>query len=102
MFIIDHIPGFKFRASVDSEIVGLDEVECGEWSYDYAFINRDLEGNYVPGNSSVAGGSEKGLPADPNHLRDQTAPHTEKGPEPASSEPEQAPAQPTRTSSSSS
>ncbi|EST08770.1 Ammonium transporter AmtB-like domain protein [Kalmanozyma brasiliensis GHG001] len=49
MFVIDHTPFIgPFRSSEMGEVVGMDEDQCGEWAYDYAFINRDLEGNYNP------------------------------------------------------
>ncbi|CAD6888137.1 unnamed protein product [Tilletia laevis] len=49
MFLVDHLPGVgPFRCSELGEIVGVDEEQCGEFAYDYAFINRDLEGNCEP------------------------------------------------------
>lgn len=49
MFVLDHIPGIgPFRASETAEIVGVDEEQCGEFAYDFAYFNRDLEGNYEP------------------------------------------------------
>lgn len=44
MFVINLIPGCKFRASEEAEIVGMDEVEHDEYIADYAFFRRDLEG----------------------------------------------------------
>lgn len=46
MFIIDHIPYCHLRSSVEAEIIGIDEDQAGEWAYDYACLQRDLEGNY--------------------------------------------------------
>ena len=46
MFIINLIPGCHFRSSEEAEIVGQDEVELGEYVADYAYHERDLEGNY--------------------------------------------------------
>ncbi|MCO5565261.1 hypothetical protein L7F22_018934 [Adiantum nelumboides] len=49
MFVLDHIPGIgPFRSSETAEIIGVDEEQCGEFAYDFAFFNRDLEGNYEP------------------------------------------------------
>jgi Amt family ammonium transporter len=49
MFIIDHTPGIgPFRASEMAEIIGVDEEQLGEYVADYAYFNRDLEGNYDP------------------------------------------------------
>lgn len=45
MFVINLIPGCHFRATEEAEIVGMDEVELGEYVVDYAYHNRDLEGN---------------------------------------------------------
>ena len=45
MFLINLIPGCQFRASEEAEIVGMDEVELGEYVADYAYHDRDLEGN---------------------------------------------------------
>lgn len=45
MFVINLIPGCKFRASEEAEIVGMDEVEMDEYIADYAFFRRDLEFN---------------------------------------------------------
>lgn len=49
MFVLDHTPGIgPFRASTTAEIIGVDEEQCGEFAYDFAYFNRDLEGNYEP------------------------------------------------------
>jgi hypothetical protein len=45
MFVINLIPGCHFRATEEAEIVGMDEVELGEYVADYAYHDRDLEGN---------------------------------------------------------
>lgn len=45
MFVINFIPGCHFRATEEAEIVGMDEVELGEYVVDYAYHDRDLEGN---------------------------------------------------------
>jgi Amt family ammonium transporter len=45
MFVINLIPGCHFRATEEAEIVGMDEVELGEYVVDYAYHDRDLEGN---------------------------------------------------------
>jgi hypothetical protein len=39
--------GCRFRASEEAEIIGVDEDQCGEFAYDYAFVYRDLEHNVV-------------------------------------------------------
>ena len=50
MFVINFIPGCSFRSTEEAEIVGMDEVELGEYVADYAYHERDLEGNYEPMN----------------------------------------------------
>lgn len=45
MFVINLIPGCHFRSTEEAEIVGMDEVELGEYVADYAYHDRDLEGN---------------------------------------------------------
>lgn len=44
MFLINLVPGLHFRATEEAEIVGMDEIELGEYVADYAFFDRDLEG----------------------------------------------------------
>ena len=46
MFVINLIPGCKFRASDEAQIVGMDEVELGEFAQDFVWLDRDLEGHY--------------------------------------------------------
>lgn len=46
LFIVDHIPGLKLRASEESEIVGIDEAECGELGYDYVSIRREMDDSH--------------------------------------------------------
>lgn len=48
MFVINLIPGCHFRSTEEAEIVGMDDVELGEYVVDYAYHERDLEGNYEP------------------------------------------------------
>ncbi|GAA5950149.1 hypothetical protein JCM3765_004215 [Sporobolomyces pararoseus] len=43
LFIVDHIPGLKLRASDESEIVGIDEAECGELGYDFVSLRREMD-----------------------------------------------------------
>lgn len=40
MLVVDHIPGLHFRASLEAELMGLDEADCGEMAYDYAVRSR--------------------------------------------------------------
>lgn len=36
------IPGLKLRASEDQELLGMDEIEIGEFAYDYVELTRDV------------------------------------------------------------
>ncbi len=37
-----YIPGLRLRADQESEIVGLDESEMGEYAYDYVSLQQEL------------------------------------------------------------
>lgn len=67
MFVINLIPGCHFRATEEAEIVGMDEVELGEYVVDYAYHNRDLEGNCpFPPRHYASEQNEKAQTLDPN------------------------------------
>lgn len=40
--IIDVIPGLKLRASEEAELLGMDDDQHGEFSYDYVEVRRDF------------------------------------------------------------
>ena len=40
--IIDIIPGLKLRASEEAELLGMDDDQHGEFSYDYVEVRRDF------------------------------------------------------------
>jgi ammonium transporter, Amt family len=40
--IIDMIPGLKLRASEEAELLGMDDDQHGEFSYDYVEVRRDF------------------------------------------------------------
>ncbi|BGP58638.1 hypothetical protein JCM8202v2_006307 [Rhodotorula sphaerocarpa] len=46
MFLINLIPGCKFRVDEEGEIIGVDEVELGEWAYDYIQIRREVDSTH--------------------------------------------------------
>ncbi|GAA6018923.1 hypothetical protein JCM10207_009201 [Rhodosporidiobolus poonsookiae] len=68
LFIVDHIPGLKLRCTEESEIVGIDEAECGELSYDYCAIRRDLDDEHVHNGA--------GLSRSPSHLSNEKGSHS--------------------------
>lgn len=41
-FVIDHIPGCKLRVAYESEEIGVDEDQIGEFAYDYVEVRRDF------------------------------------------------------------
>ncbi|GAA5884023.1 hypothetical protein JCM16303_001363 [Sporobolomyces ruberrimus] len=43
MFLINLIPGCKFRTDEEGEIIGVDEVELGEFAYDFVHIRREVD-----------------------------------------------------------
>ncbi|GAA5945587.1 hypothetical protein JCM3775_000532 [Rhodotorula graminis] len=55
MTLINLIPGCKFRVDEEGEIIGVDDVEMGEWSYDFIQLRREVDSTHGF------------LPADPEH-----------------------------------
>jgi Amt family ammonium transporter len=83
MFVINLIPGCHFRATEEAEIVGMDEVELGEYVADYAYHDRDLEGNcpFPPRQYYSNGSDEKARDVDPSSVRTAPEPSAEHTPE---------------------
>ena len=44
LFIINWIPGMHLRAKEESELLGIDEGQIGEFAYDYVELSRDVVG----------------------------------------------------------
>ncbi|KAG9249658.1 ammonium transporter 1 [Emericellopsis atlantica] len=42
LFVLNLIPGLRIRASEDSEILGMDDTEIGEFAYDYVELTREV------------------------------------------------------------
>lgn len=42
LFILNLIPGLHLRASEESEILGIDDAEIGEFAYDYVELTREV------------------------------------------------------------
>lgn len=40
--LIDMVPGLKLRASEEAELLGMDDDQHGEFSYDYVEVRRDF------------------------------------------------------------
>ncbi|KAI5481446.1 hypothetical protein MNV49_004202 [Pseudohyphozyma bogoriensis] len=67
LVIVDYIPGCSLRCSEEAEILGIDEDQCGEVSYDFVQLTRDVDAPNEHhewlnaeknGGHSSAGGSE--------------------------------------------
>jgi hypothetical protein len=83
MFVINLIPGCHFRATEEAEIVGMDEVELGEYVADYAYHDRDLEGNcpFPPRQYYTSGTpDEKARDVDPSSVRTEAEGGVESSP----------------------
>ncbi|GAA5979287.1 hypothetical protein JCM11641_001983 [Rhodosporidiobolus odoratus] len=46
MTLINLIPGCKFRVDEEGEVIGVDEVELGEWAYDFVAVRREVESTH--------------------------------------------------------
>ncbi|RVX66411.1 hypothetical protein B0A52_09641 [Exophiala mesophila] len=42
LFVINWIPGLHLRASEQEEVLGMDDIEHGEYAYDYVELTRDV------------------------------------------------------------
>jgi Amt family ammonium transporter len=42
LFLINLVPGLALRASEESEVMGIDDAEIGEFAYDYVELTRDV------------------------------------------------------------
>ncbi|KAA6411076.1 MAG: ammonium transporter [Lasallia pustulata] len=53
LFALNLIPGCSLRASEESEVLGIDDAEIGEFAYDFVELNRDvLNGQLMEDNES--------------------------------------------------
>ncbi|GAA5873650.1 hypothetical protein JCM3774_005005 [Rhodotorula dairenensis] len=59
-YLINWIPGMHFRVGTDSEIVGMDESECGEYAYDFVSIRNEIP--HAEDGSTRAGSLVEGEP----------------------------------------
>lgn len=58
-----------FRVSTDSEIVGMDESECGEYAYDFVSIRNEVHagGAGEDGHTTAYGSTRAGSLVEPEH-----------------------------------
>ncbi len=60
------IPGLKIRASENSEILGIDDAEIGEFAYDYVELTREVLNDVEHDvGSRYSGGDASTRPFDP-------------------------------------
>ncbi|TFK69353.1 ammonium transporter [Pluteus cervinus] len=58
LWAMHYIPGLRLRADQESEIVGLDESEMGEYAYDYVSLQQELGFSVNNELGAVGGGRE--------------------------------------------
>ncbi|KAJ2915587.1 hypothetical protein MD484_g4850, partial [Candolleomyces efflorescens] len=62
LWIMHYIPGFRLRVSEETEIIGIDEVEMGEFAYDYVGLETELKpGEADTFNVTAMPGGDPGL-----------------------------------------
>lgn len=69
-YLINWIPGMHFRVSTDSEIVGMDESECGEYAYDFVSIRNEIHPGAAGGDDghmTAYGSTRAGSLVEPEH-----------------------------------
>lgn len=69
-YLINWIPGMHFRVSTDSEIVGMDESECGEYAYDFVSIRNEIHAGATGGDDghmTAYGSTRAGSLVEPEH-----------------------------------
>lgn len=67
LFIINMVPGLRLRAHEESEILGIDDAEIGEFAYDYVELTREVL------NDDVVVGAGHDVPGTSLYSRDQAA-----------------------------
>ena len=72
------IPGCALRVDEESEILGIDDAEMGEFAYDYVGLEQEIGHTINAGVGAVGGGRE------PEHyVRSSSSSEREKTPAPA-------------------
>ncbi|KAF9447561.1 ammonium transporter [Macrolepiota fuliginosa MF-IS2] len=59
LWIMHFIPGLRLRASEDSEILGIDDAEMGEFAYDYVGLEQEIGLTTTVGTIAANGGSRE-------------------------------------------
>lgn len=82
LWVMHFIPGLRLRCDEETEILGVDDAELGEFAYDYVGLNAEL-GAHLPHGASGPGGLEAEVPAlgavggarEPRHELEQKRDH---------------------------
>jgi ammonium transporter, Amt family len=53
-FLLNLVPGLSLRVSAEEEELGLDDVQCGEFAYDYVELTRHVS-DILPGQDPTVG-----------------------------------------------
>lgn len=48
LWVMHFIPGLRLRTDEDSEIIGIDDAEMGEFAYDYVAVDAELGPKDIP------------------------------------------------------
>ncbi|KAJ3533490.1 hypothetical protein NMY22_g7315 [Coprinellus aureogranulatus] len=48
LWVMHYIPGLRLRVNEETEIVGIDEIDMGEFAYDYVGVERELRNDVAP------------------------------------------------------
>ena len=57
-----YIPGLRLRCDEETEILGVDDAEMGEFAYDYVGLDAEI-GAHLPHSSAGPGGAGADVPA---------------------------------------
>ena len=60
LLAMNYIPGLKLRSDEEEEVLGMDEVQLGEFAYDYVEVTRDVDLSGVGNGGGAAWSSEPG------------------------------------------
>lgn len=65
LFVMNMIPGLHLRASEESEILGIDDAEIGEFAYDYVELTREVLNDVDGETGSLFSGDARSFNPDP-------------------------------------
>ncbi len=72
LFVMNLIPGLSLRVSAEEEELGLDDVQLGEFAYDYVELARSaaeaFQGEVPASSQGSMKGEKSGLPSKPTEV----------------------------------